>query len=55
MLEADLVHVSVNGDEDLMKSPFAPNSASGSEQPCRSGRSASSSGVSSCKGFVWGW
>lgn len=49
MQEDDLVHVSdndsVNGDEDLMKSPFAPNSASGREQPCHSGRSASSSGV----------
>ena len=49
MQEADLVHVSdndsVNGDEDLMKSPFAPNSSNGGEQPCCSGRSASPSGV----------
>ena len=42
MQEAELIHVSVIGDGDLMKSAFAPNSSSGTEQPSCS---ASSSGV----------
>ena len=50
MQEAELIiHVSDNesviGDGDLMKSAFAPNSSSGTEQPSCSASSASSSGV----------
>ena len=45
MQEAELIHVSVIGDGDLMKSAFAPNSSSGTEQPSCSASSASSSGV----------
>ena len=49
MQEAELIHVSdnesVTGDGDLMKSAFAPNSSSGTEQPSCSASSASSSGV----------
>ena len=45
MQEAELIHVSVIGDGDLMKSAFAPNSSSGTERPSCSASSASSSGV----------
>ena len=45
MQEAELIHVSVIGDGDLMKSAFSPNSSSGTEQPSCSASSASSSGV----------
>ncbi|CAH3183763.1 unnamed protein product, partial [Porites lobata] len=48
MQEDELIHVSdkesVIGDGDLMKSAFAPNSSSGTEQPSCSASSASSSG-----------